>query len=180
VSGPALWFVNRGTGVVLLAVVSAAIVLGVLSTSRTTSARWPRFLTQGLHRNVGLLCLALAVVHAGTAVVDSYVDIRWWQVLVPFGGSYKPFWLSLGALAFDLMLAAALTSLLRQRMRPAAWRAVHLTTYAVFVLGSVHGLGIGTDAVEPWSLTVTVTCVGLVGLAVLLRLAGLARVAVPR
>ncbi|GAB3589707.1 hypothetical protein GCM10027446_02840 [Angustibacter peucedani] len=169
-NGPTLWFVNRGTGVVLLAVVTASIVLGVLATTRAGSRWWPRFLTQGLHRNLGLLSVVLTLAHAGSAVADEYVDIRWWQALVPFGATYQPFWLALGTLAFDLTVAASLTSLLRHRMRHGVWRAVHLTTWAVFGLGVVHGLGIGTDAVEPWSLAVTTTCLVAVGLAALLRL----------
>lgn len=169
-NGPALWFANRGSGVVLLAVVTVSTVLGVLSTSRAGSRWWPRFLTQGLHRNVALLAVGLTVVHAATAIVDEYVDIRWWQAIVPFGATYKPLWLSLGTLAFDLMLAAALTSLLRHRMPHSLWRGIHTTTYAIFALGLVHGIGIGTDATEPWSVAVTVACVTAVLLAATARL----------
>jgi methionine sulfoxide reductase heme-binding subunit len=175
VNGPALWFANRGSGVVLLAVVTISTVLGVLSTERAGSRWWPRFLTHGLHRNVALLAVVLTIVHAGTAVVDEYVDIRWWQALVPFGATYEPLWLALGTLAFDLMLAAALTSLLRHRMRYGLWRAIHVTTYAVFALGVVHGTGIGTDASEPWSIAVTVGCVTAVLLAAATRLVTLRR-----
>ena len=174
-TGPALWFANRGTGVVLLAVVTFSTVLGVLSTARASSRWWPRFLTQGLHRNVALLGVLLTVVHAATAVIDEYVDIRWWQAIVPFGATYKPFWLSLGTLSLDLMVAAAVTSLLRHKMRHRTWRAIHVSTYLVFALGVVHGLGIGTDAGEPWSVAVTITCVGAVLLAAATRLVTLRR-----
>lgn len=169
-NSPALWFANRGSGLVLLAVVTLSTVLGVLSTSRAGSRWWPRFLTQGLHRNIALLSVALTVAHAATAVVDEYVDIRWWQAVVPFGATYKPLWLSLGTLALDLMIAAAVTSLLRHRLRHGLWRTIHVTTYAIFGLGVVHGIGIGTDAREPWSVAVTVVCVAAVLLAAITRL----------
>ncbi len=174
-NSPNLWFANRGSGVVLLAVLTFSTLLGVLSTSRAGSRAWPRFLTQGLHRNVALLAVVLTVVHAATAVVDEYVDIRWWQAVVPFGATYKPLWLSLGTIAFDLMIAVALTSLLRRRMRHGLWRAIHLMAYVTFTLGVVHGLGIGTDASEPWSVAVTLACVGSVLLAVVARLVTLRR-----
>lgn len=170
-SGQALWFANRGSGVVLLVIVTLATVLGVLSTARAGSRWWPRFLTQGLHRNVALLSVLLTVAHAATAVIDEYVDIRWWQAVVPLGATYRPLWLSLGTLALDLMVAAAVTSVLRQRMRHGLWRLIHGTTYAIFALGVVHGIGIGTDAREPWSVVVTVTCVTVVLLAAITRLA---------
>jgi sulfoxide reductase heme-binding subunit YedZ len=59
---------------------------------------------------------------------------------------------------------------------------VHLSAYAVFALSVAHGLGMGTDAGEPWSVAVTAASVGLVLVAtgarvVVLRRAPLAGVA---
>jgi sulfoxide reductase heme-binding subunit YedZ len=179
VNGPTLWYLNRGSGIVLLVVLTVSLCLGVLSTTRAGGRWWPRFLTQGLHRNLSLLSLALVLAHATTAVVDTYVDIRWWQVVVPFGATYQPLWLELGALAFDLMLAVAATSLLRTRLRPRVWRTLHLLSYPVFAIGVAHGTGIGTDSMEPWSLAVTISCVLCVLLATSARLANVARGASP-
>jgi methionine sulfoxide reductase heme-binding subunit len=174
-----LWFINRGSGVVLLAMCALSIVLGVVSVERVGSRWWPRFLSQGLHRNVSLLSTLLMLIHAVSAVVDEFVDIRWWHVIVPFTGTYQPFWLALGTLALDLTVAIVLTSLLRTRVVPWLWRTVHLTTYLVFGLGVVHGIGIGTDAEEPWSLAVTLGCLIAVMLATAVRLAGARRVPAP-
>lgn len=174
-TSPLLWYLNRGTGVVLLIAFTATVVLGVLATGRSTTPLWPRFITQGLHRALAASTVLMLAAHVVSAVVDEYVDIRWWQALVPFGATYRPFWLSLGTLAFDLMLAAAGTSLLRHRMRHGLWRAIHVSTYAVFGLGVVHGIGIGTDAGEPWSVAVTVGCVVAVLLAATTRLVTLRR-----
>ena len=42
--------------------------------------------------------------HVVTAVVDTYVDIRWWQAFVPWvGASYMPLWLGLGTVALDVI-----------------------------------------------------------------------------
>lgn len=178
-TGPALWYVNRGTGVMLLILLALSIVLGVLSTGRAAGRWWPRFLTQGLHRNVSLLSVALVAAHAGTAVIDQFVDIRWWQAVVPFGGTYRPVWLGLGTLAFDAMVAVVVSSLLRHRVGPQIWRAMHLSTYPIFGVGLLHGLGIGTDATEPWSLAITVACLAAVGLAAAARLIAARRAAEP-
>ncbi|HEX2705395.1 MAG TPA: ferric reductase-like transmembrane domain-containing protein, partial [Candidatus Lustribacter sp.] len=128
-TSPMMWYLNRGTGLVLLVLFTLTTVGGVLSTSRATPRWWPRFLTQGLHRSLGLLSVILLVLHVATAVVDEYVDIRWWQALLPFGATYKAAFLSLGTLALDLTLAVVVTSLLRGRLSVGAWRAVHLTSY---------------------------------------------------
>jgi sulfoxide reductase heme-binding subunit YedZ len=165
-----LWFVNRGTGVVLLGLLTASVTLGVLATVRTTSNRWPRFVTQALHRNISLLALAMLVAHAGLAIIDDYVDIKLIDAFVPFGMGYRPFWGSLGTLASDLLLLAAATSLARHRFSHRTWRAIHQSSYLAWVLGLIHGLGIGSDQRETWSVVLTATCVGVVAGAGALRL----------
>ncbi|QLQ15245.1 MAG: hypothetical protein HZY73_05525 [Micropruina sp.] len=120
--GPLLWFLNRGTGIVLLVLMTLTVCLGIVTTQGRAGRVVPSFVGQHFHRNVGLLSVVLLGVHAASAVVDTYVDIRWWQALVPWGGTYKPVWLGLGALALDLSIAVVVTSLLRERLRPGWWR----------------------------------------------------------
>ena len=172
---PLLWFANRGTGVVLLVLLTLSTVVGVLATRGEAGRRVPRFLTQGLHRNLSLLALTLLAAHVVTAVADTYVDIRWWQAVWPVGASYRPLWLGLGAVALDLMVMLVATSLLRHRMRYGVWRALHVSAYLVWPVALAHGLGIGTDSAEPLGRWTALACAGLVTLAVLLRLAGLVR-----
>ena len=69
------------------------------------------FATQSTHRGLSLVSTILLAAHVVTAVVDEYVDIRWWQAFVPFGGTYRPLYLGLGTLALDLVVAIGLTSL---------------------------------------------------------------------
>lgn len=165
-----LWFLNRGTGVILLVLLTLSVALGVLSTVRITSVIWPRFVTQQLHRNVSLLAVVLLVVHIGAAVADGYVNIRWWDALVPFRGEYRPLWLGLGTLATDLIVLTVYTGLSRTRFGSRTWRIIHLTSYLSWLAGLVHGLGIGTDNHEVWSVGVSVVCVGVVAGSVALRL----------
>ena len=94
--GPFLWYANRGTGVVILVLLTLTTVLGVLSRRGDAHGRVPRFLTQSLHRRVALISSALLLAHVATAVVDEYVDIRWWQAVVPFVATYRPLYLGLG------------------------------------------------------------------------------------
>lgn len=167
--GPMLWYLNRGSGVALLLVLTATLCLGVLSARGGQGRFVPRFFTQQLHRNLGVLGLVLVVGHVATAVADTYVDIRWWQALSPVGATYKPLWLGLGSLAFDVMLMVVLTSLLRHRLGQRAWHAVHLLGYLSWPLALVHAAGIGTDATSPWGRQVGIGCMGAVAAAALVR-----------
>ena len=170
-SDPVLWFLNRGTGVVLLALLTATTVLGVLSTRRGFHPWWPRFVTQELHRALAGISVVVLAGHVAAAVVDEYVDIRWWQAVLPFGATYKPLYLSLGALGLDLLALVVLTSLVRGRLSERTWRVVHRAAYASWAVSVVHGVGMGTDVVSPWFVWLTVTCVVLVAVATLARLA---------
>lgn len=168
---PILWYLNRGTGVALLVLFTLTVVLGVLSTGRGFTTLWPRFLTQGLHRTLAGLSTGLLLAHALTAVIDEYVDIRWWQAVVPFGATYEPLWLALGTLSLDLTVMVVVTSLLRSRISTRAWFLIHLLSYAAWLAAVVHGLGIGTDATSDWFLATTWVCVAAGVVAVFARIA---------
>lgn len=88
-----------------------------------------------------------------------------------FGGAYRPLWLGLGAAAFDLLLAIAITSGLRQRLGYGAWRAVHWLSYAVWPLAVVHGLGTGSDVAQGWMFVVYAACGASVLIAIMIRAA---------
>jgi methionine sulfoxide reductase heme-binding subunit len=152
--GPTLWYANRATGIVLVGLLTLATAIGVVSTARAGSARWPRFATQALHRNVSLLAMAMLAAHVVSAVADSYVNIRWFDAFVPFLGEYKPMWLGIGAVACDLLLAVVVTSLVRQRLNHLRWRLIHLMAYGAWAVGVVHGIGIGTDALTLWGWSI--------------------------
>ncbi len=176
--GPLLWYLNRSTGVVLLVLFTLTTVLGVLAARGRAGRPVPAFVRQHLHRNVSLLSLLLLAMHVSTAVVDTYVDIRWWQALVPFGATYDPLWFELGVVALDLGILIAATSLVRHRLPPRAWRSVHLTAYAAWGCAVAHSWGIGTDTApeaDPRGRLLVAGCVGLVVAAVAWRVA-LARV----
>ncbi|RNM15765.1 ferric reductase-like transmembrane domain-containing protein [Nocardioides pocheonensis] len=169
--GPMLWYLNRGSGVALLLVLTATLCLGILSARAGRSRLVPRFVGQQLHRNLGVLALVLVVGHVATAVADTYVDIRWWQAVSPVGATYKPLWLGLGSLSFDVMLLVVLTSLLRHRMGQRSWHAVHLLGYLSWPLAVVHSVGIGTDASSVWGRQVGLGCVAAVAAVSLIRVA---------
>ncbi len=168
IEGPILWYLNRGSGAVSLLLLTLTLVLGVLSLGGLPARGVPRFVVQSLHRNAALLSFVLLGVHIVSAVVDEYVDIRWWQSFVPFRGSYEPLWLGLGALALDLIVVVVVTSMLRHRMQHRAWRLLHVSSYGLWLMSLLHGVGMGTDLGGAWWLT-AVACAAAVPLAATYR-----------
>ena len=168
--GPGLWYATRATGLVTLLMLTASVLLGLLVAGRFSSQRWPRFLTQGLHRNISLLVLVFLVLHVGTTVLDSYTSIPLSAAFVPFASAYKTGWLSLGAVALDLLVALVVTSLARNRLGYRTWRRLHWLAYACWPVAVAHGLGIGTDRSVTWVIAMTLGCVGCVGVAAAWRI----------
>lgn len=158
-SPSAWWYATRGAGTVALVLLTASLVLGIVTWGRWQSERWPRFVVDGVHRTVSLLAVSMVAVHVLTTVADGFTSIGLRDAFIPFAASYRPLWLGLGTVAFDLMLAVAVTSLMRQRIGHGAWRAVHWIAYASWPLALLHGLGTGTDTPVPWMLLLNLACV---------------------
>ena len=105
--GRAFWYLTRASGVVALVLLSATLVLGVVASVGWTTERWPRFLSQDVHRNISLLGLVFIGIHVATTVLDGYVPIGLVDVFVPFLSPYRPIYVGLGALAVDLVVAVS-------------------------------------------------------------------------
>jgi methionine sulfoxide reductase heme-binding subunit len=170
--GPsAYWYLARGTGAVALVLLTASVVIGILGSLRVSSGRWPRFAVDTVHRDVSLLVIVLLAVHIVTSVLDSFAPISLSAAVIPFVSTYRPLWLGLGALSFDILLALVITSLVRRRLGYQRWRAVHWLAYASWPVAVLHGLGTGSDTKIWWMLALTAACVAAVVVAVSVRIA---------
>lgn len=122
-----------------------------------------------LHRDASLLAVAFLAIHVVTSVLDGFAPITFLNAVIPFGQSYRPLWLGLGAVALDLMVAVAITSMVRRRIGYGAWRATHWLAYASWPVALLHGLGTGSDTRSGWMLGLTVICILAVLAAVAAR-----------
>lgn len=166
-----LWYVTRGSGVVALLLLTASIVLGVVSSLGWRNGSWPRFAVNAVHRNLTLLAIGFVVVHVVTTVLDAYAPVSLVAAVVPFASPYRPVWLGLGAVAFDLLLALVISSLARGWVPARAWRAVHWSAYAAWPIALLHSFGTGSDARVGWFTVLGVACLAAVAAAVAVRAA---------
>src|SRR5215471_12815806 len=70
-----LWFLSRGSGLVLLVLFSIVVGLGVATRTGSAPRHWPRFAVAELHRTLSLFAVALLVLHVVTAILDPFVTI---------------------------------------------------------------------------------------------------------
>ena len=169
-----LWYTTRATGLVALVLLSATVVLGILTAGRARSAL-PAFARAEVHRRASVLAVVFLAVHVLTAVIDTYVNIGWLAIVVPFTSSYHTFWLALGTIGADLLLAVAISSALRRHIPARTWRALHWLAYLSWPVAVSHALGMGTDRKLTWALGLLAVCVASVVAAATWRVAGALR-----
>jgi hypothetical protein len=168
-NGTAFWYLTRASGVVALLLLTAAVALGVLSALRLSSDRWPRFAITDAHRNLTLASIVFIFVHVVTTVADGYAPIGYVDAFVPFLSPYRPIWLGLGAVSFDLLLVLVVTSLLRGVVPPKLWRGLHWLAYVSWPIALIHSLGTGSDARFGWLQALAYICIAAVAIAALAR-----------
>lgn len=162
------WYVARSGGIVAWALASLAVIGGLQLSTRLLRRPAPAWMLD-VHRFLGGLSVAFLGIHLLGLALDDFIGFGSADLVVPFVSSYKPAAVALGIVAMYLLLAVEITSLLMRRLPRRTWHAVHLTSFVVFVTGTVHGLTAGTDrhnAVFQWACLLTA---GVVLLMTLVR-----------
>lgn len=108
------------------------------------------------------------VAHVITSVVETYVDIGWLSLLLPFTSGYATFAVGLGTIVFDLLLAVVITGLLRHRLSTRVFRAVHWLSYALWPIALLHGV-LATSTDGPLVTVVAIACAAAGAAAILWR-----------
>ena len=145
-SSTTLWYVTRASGLMAMILLTLTMVLGMTTTTRARARHWPGFAQQELHRRISMIAVVFLAIHVLTSVLDTYVNISWAAVVIPFTSAYGRLWVGVGAIALDLMIAVFVTSLLRARMRPGTWRAIHWLAYLSWPVALAHTFGIALGA----------------------------------
>jgi sulfoxide reductase heme-binding subunit YedZ len=169
VSSTTFWYLTRASGIVSLVLLTVTMLLGVATTNRVRARNWPGYAQQELHRRISMIALVMVGLHVLTSVLDTFVDISWSAVVVPFTSSYARVWVGVGAIGLDLMVAVLVSSLLRSRLRPGTWRALHWLAYLCWPVALAHTFGMGTDSGEAWVVALASACILSVAAALVWR-----------
>jgi predicted ferric reductase len=169
-TSPSIWYTVRATGIVALILLTATMVLGILTAGRLRTRTWPAFAQADVHKWVSLLAMVFLGLHVVTAVLDTYVPVGWLAIVIPFASPYRPLWTGLGTVGVDLMLAVAISSALRQRISARTWRTIHWLAYASWPVAMAHSLGEGTDASKLWMDAIAGVCALALGAAIVWRI----------
>jgi predicted ferric reductase len=163
------WYTARSGGLVAWGLVVASCTWGLLLALRVHTFGTPGW-TLSLHRWLSALAVTFTAVHVIALVADDYVQFGIDDVLVPYATSWHPGAVAWGVVGLYLLAAIEITSMLRKRVRPRAWRSIHLLSYVLLGVTTIHLLTAGTDstAVVPEALAIVAGMVAVFGAAMLL------------
>lgn len=144
------WFTARSAGMVAWAVCTASILWGLALSTRLVRRRGAPAWLLDLHRFLGLLSLVFTGVHMAALYLHSRFEFK----KIPFGprqifvlwqSTYAPGAVAWGIVAFYLMVAVQVSSWLMKRIKRRLWHTIHLSSFALFVMATLHAFLAGTD-----------------------------------
>jgi DMSO/TMAO reductase YedYZ heme-binding membrane subunit len=142
------WYIARSGGIVAWALIAATVIWGLAFSGKLT--RHPKLPSPAwmldLHRFLGGLAVIFTGLHIAGLMTDKFVGYGPFNVLVPFTGAYRPAATAWGIVAMYLLVSVELTSLVMTRLPRKVWHGIHMSSYVIFTLATIHGLTTGTDA----------------------------------
>jgi predicted ferric reductase len=143
------WYLSRSTGFVAWVLLSASVIWGLLMSGGIVARGRHRLVSMEVHRFLGTLALAFTGLHIASLLPDTYVDFTLVDLFVPFASSWHPVAVAWGITGLYLLLAVQLTSQLMRWLPHRLWRAVHLSSFPLFGVATIHILSAGSSAGNP-------------------------------
>ncbi len=154
VSEQTWWFVARVGGIAALVLTALSVGWGLFLSSKIWDGRPTAAWLNALHRWFSALTVVFTGVHVAGLVLDDYVHFGVTDILIPGASDWKPIPVALGVVSLHLLLVVWGSSLAMKRIPRRWWKRIHLSSYAMFWLGLVHGVTAGTDAGHPAAIAV--------------------------
>lgn len=143
------WHVSRATGMISWAVLTLSILWGLALSTKLLGKRPPPAWLLDLHRFLGGFGVLLVGIHLVALVPDNFVHFGWSELFVPFASAWKTGAIAWGIVAFYLLIAVEVTSLAMKRLPRKLWRYVHVSSFVLWVVATVHAIAAGSDAAHP-------------------------------
>jgi ferredoxin/DMSO/TMAO reductase YedYZ heme-binding membrane subunit len=127
-----------------------AIVWGLMLRNGWAATRMRHARIYGIHQTIAVLGLSLGTVHALAQLAAPLGHVRPIDEFVPFLNAVDPIGLGVGVIGLEVIAAASLSVLIQRKLGFSRWRALHVMTYAAFMLIVAHVLLSGSDVGPPW------------------------------
>jgi sulfoxide reductase heme-binding subunit YedZ len=164
------WFLCRASGIVAWLMLTASVLWGVvLSTDLFPRRRRVAWLLD-LHRWLGGLTVFFIAGHVAAVLLDRNAHFRAVDVVVPYASAWRPTAIAAGVVALWFLIAVEGTALAMKRLSRKWWRDVHILSYSVFWLATLHAALAGADSSKPLYVVTSLAAVSVVVFAASYRI----------
>jgi len=172
VSDQIFWYATRAAGILAWFAACLSVLVGVLMSSRFLGRRPTLPWLTDLHRFFAGMSLFFVALHMVTLWADDFVSFSWRELVIPWEAEVRGLSrlaLAMGVVAAWVMALVELTSLVKRQLPPRLWHGVHLGSYGVVVLSTIHAWMVGSDPTNPLLFSFSVSMLAAVGFVTLVR-----------
>lgn len=169
-ANPFFWYVTRAAALSSYIVLTMVVLLGISRSLVRIAGTRASWVLDEIHQFLALLVAALVGLHLLSLFLDPLIPFSLINFWLPIGEPYRPFAVDLGVLALYGLVIVLVSSWLRRYIRYARWRTLHYSSFAVFLLVTLHGVLAGSDSGQPWMMLVYLGAAISVILMTLVRL----------
>lgn len=169
---PWTWLAIRASGITAWGLLTAVVLWGILLRTRLLGRLASPMRLLDLHRWLGATALAFLIIHMILLLVDPAVKFTVAQLLIPGLAPWQPLAVSLGIIAFWLLIPVSIMGRLRPRLGKVGntwFKQSHLIAYAAWPLATAHYVLAGTDALSEWSIALIIAGSALLVFGLLAR-----------
>ncbi len=163
------WYLTRATGFVSWALLAVSVLWGLFITNKTLNRSTAPAWVLDLHRHLGGLAVVFVAVHVAVLPLDGYTHWGWGDLFVPMASTWHPGAIAWGIGGFYLLIAIEVTSLLGRRLPKRWWRRIHMLSFPLYVVASVHLFAAGTDSANVVVTWMVVTVSTLIAFLTVVR-----------
>ncbi|MFB5192556.1 ferric reductase-like transmembrane domain-containing protein [Alicyclobacillus fastidiosus] len=145
------WYMARSSGFTSYGLLSLAVLLGASSSSGVWDRLKLRKLITQVHQYSAILVFPFLFFHLWGLYSDKSILFTWTSILVPFVDSYRVVPTGLGILVLYGWILLIVTSYFREKIGVKVWRVIHIVSFPMFILVTLHSLLSGSDTGKLWS-----------------------------
>jgi methionine sulfoxide reductase heme-binding subunit len=148
------WLASRALGIAALVLLGLAVALGLGLAGRIARAPGAPGRLKQLHEAVAVTAIGAIVAHGLVLLGDGYLRPSLEDIALPFAMAKQPAWTGVGIIGGWIALISGLSFYVRRWITTPVWRWLHRWIAAAYVLALAHTFGSGSDAAEPWLMTI--------------------------
>ncbi len=139
------WYMARSAGIVAYLLLWGSVASGIMIGNKLLNGLVKPAAVFETHKALSILAMIVGMFHGFIMLGDTYMNFSLLDILIPFHSPYQPFWVGLGVLGFYLSVILVASFYIKKRIGQRAWRLLHYSSFAMWIMTSLHGIAAGTD-----------------------------------